>query len=72
MQKSSEDDRADVNRRFVGIISRYISLYDTYIISKQRDSVASTLAAKIKIIEKSNYFDFEAKLRQINFILGLV
>lgn len=62
MQKSSEDDRADVNRRFVGIISRYISLYDTYIISKQRDSIASTLAAKIKIIEKSNYFDFETKI----------
>lgn len=62
MKDRKIEERVDVNKRLVTIISNYIKLYNENIISSQRNGVIKTLTAKISIIEEAGYSDFKTRI----------
>lgn len=61
-QDESDIFRADINKRLVQIIQKYIDLYKEHIISSPRDKVIKTLEHKRTTIELSGYLDFITKI----------
>lgn len=62
LASKSVEERADINKRLVSIISRYISLYNKYIMSQQRKGIANELSTKISNIQRSKYTDFTTRI----------